>query len=87
MTMSLAQRRDRLRFRSHHRGTKEMDLLLGSFAAKHLDDFGVTELAEYEALLAEQDQDLYDWLAGRSTPPPEKLTPVLTLFLQHKLVG
>lgn len=87
MTMSLSQRRDRLRFRSHHRGTKEMDLLLGSFAAKHLHSFGVTELAEYEALLTEQDQDLYDWLAGRSAPPPEKLTPVLTLFLQHKLVG
>ena len=77
---------DRLRFRSHHRGTKEMDLLLGSFAAKHLDRFGVTELAEYEALLTEQDQDLYDWLAGRSAPPTDKLTPILSLFLQHKLV-
>lgn len=78
---------DRLRFRSHHRGTKEMDLLLGSFAAKYLDDFGVTELAEYEALLAEPDQDIYDWLTGKTAPPPEKLTPVLSLFLQHKLAG
>ncbi len=37
----LHRRRERLRYRSHHRGTKEMDLLLGSFADRHIHDFGV----------------------------------------------
>ena len=75
--------RERLRFRSRHRGIKEMDILLGTFAARHLDSFTEPQLAEYEALLAEQDQDLYDWLLARATPPPEKMTSVLKLFLAH----
>ncbi len=74
-------RRERLRYRSHHRGTKEMDVLLGRFAERYLDGFGVVELAEYEALLEEQDQDLYDWALGRSAPPAEKLTGVCKLYV------
>ena len=74
-------RRERLRYRSHHRGTKEMDVLLGRFAERQLDDFGVTELADYEALLAEPDQDLYDWASGRGAPPPEKLSRVMQAYL------
>ena len=34
---SLEKRRKRLRFRAWHRGTREMDLLVGSFADAHLD--------------------------------------------------
>ncbi len=74
-------RRERLRYRSHHRGTKEMDVLLGRFAERYLDGFGVIELAEYEALLEEQDQDLYDWALGRSVPPAEKLTGLYKLYV------
>ena len=37
-------RRKRLRFRSWHRGTKEMDLLMGSFADAHLSAFDVGQL-------------------------------------------
>lgn len=74
-------RRERLRYRSHHRGTKEMDVLLGRFAERYLDGFGVIELTEYEALLEEQDQDLYDWALGRSEPPTEKLTGVCKLYI------
>ncbi len=83
----VAAQRERLRFRSHHRGTKEMDLLLGSFAARHLDGFSAAQLAEYDALLGEQDQDLYDWLLGRGLPAESKLTSVMRLFLQHKFAG
>lgn len=80
-------RRERLRYRSHHRGTKEMDVLLGRFAERHLDDFGVTELADYEALLDEQDQDLYDWASGRSAPPKEKQSRVMQAYLAMFVAG
>lgn len=83
---ALRANRERLRFRSHHRGTKEMDLLLGSFADKHIANFGMAELAAYEALLGEPDPDLYNWLTRQDTPPADKLTTVLTLFMQHTLV-
>ena len=59
-------RRKRLRFRSWHRGTKEIDLLLGTFADRHLADFSDEQLAAYEALMLESDPDLFEWITGRS---------------------
>ncbi len=48
---SLSIWRKRLRYRSWHRGTKELDLLLGSFADRHLDTFDQGQLARLEILL------------------------------------
>ncbi len=48
---SLDTRRKRLRFRSWHRGTREADLILGSFAEANLLGFDETRLDDYEALL------------------------------------
>ena len=64
-----ARRRKRLRFRAWHRGTRETDLLLGPFADDWLGKFDAQELDDFEALLSAQDNDLYDWCAGRSAPP------------------
>jgi len=63
-------RRKRLLFRSWHRGTREADLVLGSFADRHLAGFDAAQLDRYEALLAVADPDLFDWIAGRAAPPP-----------------
>ncbi len=70
-------RRKRLKFRSWHRGTKEMDLLLGPFADARLDGFGLRQLAEYEAILQLPEPDLYEWLVGRAAPPDDARTSVL----------
>lgn len=59
----------RLRLRSWRRGMKEMDLILGRFADRELAAMGEGELAVYEALLAENDQDLYLWVTGARTAP------------------
>ena len=64
-------RRKRLLFRSWHRGTKETDLLIGSFAEQHLAAFSEAELDGYEALLEQDDGDLFDWITGRVPLPPE----------------
>jgi len=73
----LVRRRKRLKFRSWHRGTKEMDLLLGPFADACLDGFDATLLAEYEALLEQPEPDLYEWIMGRAVPPPDARSTVL----------
>ena len=39
MDEAIENRRKRLLYQSAHRGTKESDLLLGAFAAAHLDAF------------------------------------------------
>jgi antitoxin CptB len=71
MTQLSDPRRKRLLFRSWHRGTREADLILGSFADEHLAGFDAAQLDRYEALLALPDADLFDWIGGRAPPPPE----------------
>ena len=80
MTETDAIRRKRLLFQSWHRGTKEADLLLGSFAEAHLGGFGASELDAYDRLLEENDADLWDWLTGHAAPPPAHDTGVLALI-------
>ena len=77
-------RRKRLLFRSWHRGTREADLILGSFAEMYLRAFDAARLDEYEALLACPDADLFDWIAGRNAPPPEYDTEVTRLLLAFR---
>ena len=77
-------RRKRLLFRAWHRGTREADLILGSFAETHLRGFDDARLDAYEALLACPDADLFDWIAGRAAPPPEYDTEVTRLLLAFR---
>ena len=86
MTELIENRRKRLIFRSWHRGTREMDLIMGSFADRHVRDFDERQLADYEALLETPDPDLYDWYIGKPVPEDET-NPVLPLFLAHKVAS
>ena len=79
-TESLENRRKRLIFRSWHRGMREMDLLIGSFADAHVPGFDHDQLDRYEALLELSDPDLYNWYAGREPVPPEHDTDVMRLL-------
>lgn len=74
---ALVVERKRLKFRSWHRGTREMDLLLGRFADRHLDSCDETLLTAYAALLEENDPDIYDWVCGRGMPPKAPFSPAL----------
>ena len=76
--------RERLRFRSWHRGTKEMDLLLGSFADKHLHAFTPEQLVTYQAILEIGDPDFYDWITGQKEVPPEFQSDVMSLITAHR---
>ena len=71
MTDSDDIRRKRLLFRSWHRGTKEADLLLGSFAEQNLAGLSAVELDAYERLIEENDADLWDWLIGQQAAPDQ----------------
>lgn len=69
--------RKRLRFRSWHRGTREMDLLLGRFADRSLNAFDRGALQAYAALLDQSDPDIYDWVCGRGQCPQDELRPII----------
>ncbi len=77
-------RRKRLLFRSWHRGTREADLLLGSFAEEHIGELTDAQLARYEALLEQGDGQLLDWITGRAAPPAEHCSDVLQLLMNFR---
>ncbi|ABS64687.1 protein of unknown function DUF339 [Parvibaculum lavamentivorans DS-1] len=68
----------RLKFRSWHRGIKEMDLILGHFADSALESLTDSELDQYEALIEVEDTVLYNWVTGRENVAPEHDTGLLT---------
>jgi len=59
----------RMAMRSWRRGTKEMDLILGPFADARLAGLTPDSLVVYDALLAENDQDIYPWITGAAAVP------------------
>lgn len=79
--------RKRLIFRSWHRGTREMDLLLGSFADRHLPEFSETQLSQYDEILQHSDPDLYNWLTGQEPVPANFINPVFNLLLAHRFAS
>lgn len=65
----IAMRRKKLRYRAWHRGTREMDLVLGPFVDAHAQDMDDAELDRLEALMSEEDPPLLTWVMGQVTPP------------------
>ena len=65
----IAMRRKRLRYRAWHRGTKEMDLILGPYADAHTEAMDERNLNRLEALMNEEDPPLLKWIMGQEEPP------------------
>ena len=80
----LSVRRKRLRFRSCHRGMKELDVLLGRFVERHLDTLTPGQLDRYEALIECPDPDIYLWILGRGEPPTPHDNDVMELLREVK---
>ncbi len=72
MSADLDVRRRRAAYRANHRGTKEMDWLLGRFAAARLEDMNDPALAEFEDLLAAPDPELQVWIMDTSSIPDDR---------------
>ena len=81
----IAIRRRRLRYRAWHRGTKEMDLVLGPFADAHLESFGTPELDRLETLMDEEDTDLLKWVMGQEPVPAHSDPDLLQTIIAYRL--
>ena len=80
----LSMRLRRLRYRAWHRGTKEMDLLLGPYADARLGGMEVAELDRFETLLEEADTDLLKWLMGQEPTPADADAELLADLLKFR---
>ncbi len=74
--------RKKLLFQSQHCGMKENDILLGRFAEHHLDGFNKGQLDRFEALLKENDIDLYNWIIGKQTVPARLNHDVMSALIK-----
>lgn len=70
-------RKRRIVFRAWHRGTREMDLLLGRFTERFIGEMSEAEIAMFEHLMETPDPDIYNWLIGAVSVPTEYDTPLL----------
>jgi antitoxin CptB len=75
-SQGLDDRRKRLLFRCWHRGTREMDLILGRFADAEIAGLAELEVVQLEALIGLEDPDLYPAFVGETRLPPEFHTPL-----------
>jgi antitoxin CptB len=79
-------RRKRALYRAHHRGTKEMDLILGRYADAALSGFSEGEMAAFEMLLALPDPEI-DRMVKGAEPPPDLALLVKAIRRHHGLQG
>jgi antitoxin CptB len=77
-------RKKRLKFRAWHRGTREADLLIGSFADLVLPTLDESGLDQFEDLLQCNDPDIYDWMTGRLDPPIEHDNEIMRQLKEFK---
>jgi len=77
-------RRKRLLFRSWHRGTRELDLLLGGFAERYLSTLTTPQLEIYEQLLEFSDPDIYNWITEAEPVPMAAQSEILALLQNFK---
>ncbi|MCK0208561.1 succinate dehydrogenase assembly factor 2 [Starkeya koreensis] len=82
----LDARRRRILYRAWHRGTREMDLLMGRFADAHIADLSEEDVADFELLIEVEDPDLFGWI-NSGTPAPAFDTPIFHRFRQFHLSG
>ena len=72
-------------YRSMHRGTKEMDLLLGNFVKKHIDKLDSNELKDLDKLLFIEDEVIYKWYFENNSNNIIHNTKVSTMLKNFKL--
>ncbi|MEC9347757.1 MAG: succinate dehydrogenase assembly factor 2 [Pseudomonadota bacterium] len=79
---ALDLRRKKLAYRSNYTGTKETDLILGRFAARHLPTFSARQMDLYEKMLEAGDPEILAWVVRRKPVPREFDNDVTRLLLR-----
>lgn len=80
----LDPRRRKALFRAWHRGMREMDLVLGGFADRHIAELSEVELSAFESILEIGDRDLNQWIMGEASVPTHHDSPMLRRLLEFR---
>ena len=72
-------------YRSMHRGTKEMDLLLGNFVKKYINSLNEIELKDLEKLLLIEDEVISKWYFNKNQDNIIQESNVTSLLKKFKI--
>ena len=70
-------------FKASHRGSKEMDILLGNFIKKYIELFNENELGLFNDILECDDDDIYQWIIGKKEIPNHYSNRVFSLLINN----
>ncbi len=70
-----------MRLRAWRRGTRELDLIIGTVIDRELPSMSEADICMMEALLQEPDLEVYNWIIG-VTPAPAKYDNHILAMLQ-----
>lgn len=79
----LDARRRKALYHAWHRGTREMDLLLGRYAEAALATMSDDDLTVFEELMETADQELMPWMLGTKPVPEAFRTPVYEAIVAY----
>ena len=72
-------------YRATHRGTKEMDILLGNFVKNYIEKFNDNELQDLKKLLFIEDEIIYNWYFKKYSNVSVPNTKVSLMLKNFKL--
>ena len=78
---------NRLIYRSWHRGTKELDLILGNFISDNISQLSEGEITEFELLLNSEDPDIYKWIVKFEAPNDKSLNDIIIKIREYLKVN
>ena len=77
--------RKKILFRSWHRGTKEMDLILGEFANNNVRNMDLGDLNKFQVFLNLSDPDLYKWIVAEDDSFPKEFEDFFKKIISQKI--
>ena len=72
-------------YRSMHRSTKEMDLLLGNFVKRYINQFNDSELQDLKNLINMTDETLLKWYIELNNKDLIPINKVSKMFKKFKI--
>jgi antitoxin CptB len=87
MTIHIKDLKNKIIYRANYRGTKEMDILLGSFTKKYIHLLIDEDLLFLSDLLEYDDENLYKLNQGLQTTIEIKQNKITELFKNYRYVS
>lgn len=79
--------RKKLRWRAWHRGTQELDLMLGTFADRFLPEMDLQTLRDFELFMLAEDPEIQSWLQGDKAFPKDLPNSLASLFDRYDFLA